>query len=331
MGNARLIYEQIKDLDYINSNMVGKEFENTWLDCKKKSRPDKENIDDSDKKNLAKAISGFANTSGGVLIFGLDARKIGGIDKIEAIDPIKGISKVESQLRECETRIVERNVPGMEYSIIFTKKSEDEGIIKIFIPVGGMPPYRSLKDNKFYIRAGDSFCPIDLPQIESLVLRRIKPDLVQEILIKPVPGYEIKENLSFAINIRVKNTGEVIAKHVLFQLRIGTDYARFYNIVNSTLPGLKAVEYEEEKQIVYHKALDRVIHPLEEVLLQPIQIKFPSDESTPHFFVKLVLFAENMRRRIYTVNIKRQDLCSISGGKSLYKLKEDSEFSIQYE
>lgn len=159
MNNGRILFDKIS-LDYINRQMVGQQFENNWLECKQKSHANKTGLDESDKSNFAKALSGFANTSGGVVIFGLDARKVDGVDIIQSIRPVKNLRSFESDLRECESRVVERIVLGVEYRIIET--AENEGLLAVYIPESAHLPHRSLRDGGFYIRAGGVFSPLDL-------------------------------------------------------------------------------------------------------------------------------------------------------------------------
>ena len=117
MSNAKVIYDQIQGIEQIKA-MLSKPSEDTWIECKVKSNPSHANLDESDKSNFAKCISGFANTSGGVLIFGLEAKKDkNGYDLITGIKPIKSLTAFEAALRELEPRIIERAVPEIEYKV----------------------------------------------------------------------------------------------------------------------------------------------------------------------------------------------------------------------
>ena len=219
MSNARKIYEQIVNLDYVQQHMIGKRPEDTWLDCKRKSHPTNGSLDESDRSNFAKALSGFANTSGGVLIFGLDARSNDeGIDIIQTLNPISNLNLFESELRETESRIVERAIPGIEYKKFIIDHDGDRGIIVIYVPEGPNPPYRSLVDKEFYVRTGDSFGPCDVSQIESLLFKKMKPDLDVKIFIK-------FENIFLDIYFQITNIGYSVAKHTLLELRFTPELA----------------------------------------------------------------------------------------------------------
>ena len=63
MEAYRRLFERLT-IDYIKAEMLGQEFENNWLECKEKQRADRHDVDQGDKSVFAKALSGFANTSG---------------------------------------------------------------------------------------------------------------------------------------------------------------------------------------------------------------------------------------------------------------------------
>ena len=65
-----------------------------------------------DKRNLAKAISGFANSDGGIIIWGVDARKnADGVDCAAAIvelsNPALMVSRLNAMTGEATTPIVD--------------------------------------------------------------------------------------------------------------------------------------------------------------------------------------------------------------------------------
>jgi predicted HTH transcriptional regulator len=65
-------FERI-DLNEVNDYVAAQQEENLVLEFKSVNSADLSNADD--KKNLAKALSGFANSSGGIIVWGVEARK----------------------------------------------------------------------------------------------------------------------------------------------------------------------------------------------------------------------------------------------------------------
>lgn len=263
--NARLLYEKL-DLTYINENMVGKEFENNWLECKEKSRASHGGLDEAEQAYFAKALSGFSNTAGGVLIFGLEARKRDGIDQIQSIKPIQQLKRFESALREYESRAVERPVPGVEYRAIRTGES-DEGMLATFIPQSPHVPHRSLKDKDFYLRAGGVFSSLPLTLIEDLLFRRVRPQL----------------NIGFYwqdmndILVVLKNPGRTTAKwpHIVIRLPAEIDHKPqvLYGDKNSAWALAPEHRGQPGPFLFFTQSTHLILHPGSEIPLVILQVR----------------------------------------------------------
>lgn len=264
MDNARSLFEKL-DLAYVQNEMIGKEFENNWLECKEKNRPEQGLFDAGDKANFAKALSGFANSSGGVLIFGLEARKDKDeIDQIIALKPIKELRKFESALREHESRIVERIVAGVEYRRLPT--GDDEGLLAVYVPESERPPHRSQVDSKFYIRAGGVFSSMPVSIIEDLFARRQRPAL----------ELSIRERSPHQFIVSLMNRGKTSAKHPYVVLGLASDFSPSgYELHgNSWLESwVQASEYKGIKGrfMTFQAGHSLVIHPDSEVAILALQ------------------------------------------------------------
>jgi len=83
----KLLFDSIQSFDDLNSLIESGETENIYLECKAPSSP---KISPEVKVHMAKAISGFSNTEGGVVIWGLSTTKHShsGLDVITQIEPV---------------------------------------------------------------------------------------------------------------------------------------------------------------------------------------------------------------------------------------------------
>jgi hypothetical protein len=305
MNNARVLFEQIVDKQYVDDKLINKTIEDTWLECKRKTHPDRGNLDEGDKANFAKAISGFANSSGGVLIFGLVAQKgIDGLDLIQAMEPIQGLKLFESELREKESRIIERAVSGIEYKKFYTEESRDEGMLVVFIPESNNPPHRNMIDKHFYLRAGGNFHPMDLPQIESMVLKNIRPELEIDFLVFTDVDIRSSDDKRFHMLFKLTNIGKSIAKNVFVRLKFPKKF--WYDIGPLSRKYHRVVT--ENQEIVFDWYHDEPIHPdicinIEEsaIFMRPV-IKPPDEYPAPLLF-DVSICAENMPLKKITVDI----------------------------
>jgi hypothetical protein len=120
--------------------------ETLHLDFKQKGRngaPGK--LDDDDRKNLAKTISAFANTDGGLIIFGIGTSPGSGsrpdcASSKVVISQLGAFAKtVESILRD----VVNPAVARIELEPVETSKGSDEGALGIYIPQSSGGPHRA--------------------------------------------------------------------------------------------------------------------------------------------------------------------------------------------
>jgi hypothetical protein len=69
------------------------------FDCKRKNDPNIGAPDGRDKEKLGIMLSAFSNSMGGLLLWGVDARKHNGIDCVSGFEPIEDIGVFESGIK----------------------------------------------------------------------------------------------------------------------------------------------------------------------------------------------------------------------------------------
>ncbi|MBU1863050.1 MAG: ATP-binding protein [Candidatus Omnitrophica bacterium] len=302
MNNAKDIFDQIRKggIDYIKNSMLNKQFEHTWIDCKQKHNKGTGILHDDDIKNFAKALSGFANGMGGVLIFGLIAKKEGNgddaIDIVTKIQSIKGLKLFESQLREKESRLIARGIPGVEYKTLET--GDDEGVLLLYIPEGSNPPYMVLKNRLFYYRAGDSFRQMDLLQIESHVLKKIKPDLHLRVNMRSRGGGGAQADRDrLNLDFKIVNEGWGVAKNVFLRILIGKNSK--YRLIRSASLDHRWQILGRSKDKICDWTYDKVVHPTIYVTPDSLILEYERGhgvdyDGIPSFKIDFLLCADNM-------------------------------------
>jgi hypothetical protein len=129
-------------------------FETDWIEfkCKPKEETRIAEI-------WAKALNGFANSGGGLLVWGIDARKnpVTGIDAASEEEPISNPLAFKARLLElhrCAT-----NPPLANVQIEVADTAPGEGFVACLIPEGRFKPYRAEIAGRpqYHIRAGDQF------------------------------------------------------------------------------------------------------------------------------------------------------------------------------
>jgi predicted HTH transcriptional regulator len=136
-SNAELYFKKITSpecgYDYIATYPERKQRESEWLDFKAADRIDDKSI----RENWSKALSGFANTEGGVLIWGIDARrdKDSGIDCASALALAPDADLLAQKLIDLLLDAVSLALIGVQVRS-FKKPGGKEGFVVCLVPEG---------------------------------------------------------------------------------------------------------------------------------------------------------------------------------------------------
>jgi len=204
-GNAQLIFESIKKYSDIQ-NFIGQQ-EEVYLDFKETSTTSGA-ITNDDKKNYSKAASGFAHQDGGVIIWGIEARKnIEGIDEAISLKPISSLKKFFGDINNHVKNSTIPVVDGILNKKIYCDDNEqaDVGFLVSYFP---RSDYEHAFNGLYYKRYGDSFMPLQTPSdVKALFFRSQLPILEFEKQISNQSG-------TLNIPIIVKNIGKNLARSV---------------------------------------------------------------------------------------------------------------------
>ena len=132
-----------------------------------------------DKRNLARALSGFGNSSGGLIIWGVEARKNNdGVDCATALKEIDRVTFLLSRLNELTGDGVDPTVQGVRHRII-PGTGDGKGFAVSLIPESDTGPHMAkLGEDRYYKRSGDSFYKMEHYDIADMFSRRRRPNLV---------------------------------------------------------------------------------------------------------------------------------------------------------
>ncbi|KGE17584.1 helix-turn-helix domain-containing protein [Paenibacillus wynnii] len=271
MVNAFSIYQRIIDGRYSGiKSMIGSREENLFLDFKQKSAAQVRGAQKDDRKIYAKALSGFSNSAGGVIVWGISTEK----ENKEAADIAseeKPIKYIKNFLTDLNNLINEAIVPlniGIINQVIYINDDQecDEGFVITYVPESELPPHRAmLGDNLYYTRAGDSFIKMEHHMLEDSFGRRQKPKL--EIFY----NLNQHEGNRFSIVVGIKNTGKYIATYPSIRI-IPTEDIKDEPIQINLNVVTQYFENDESKGVFFAGGINDVIHPntyIEVTILHP--------------------------------------------------------------
>jgi len=149
--------------------------ENPYLDYKEVRSTDG-SLTRDERVMLGQAISAFANTYGGVLVLGVEAKN----NRANALRPIPSISRLEKTVNDILGQIVVPPLP-IETLRIDAPDSDGAGFMIVFAPSAHPKPIMSLVDHRYYIRSGSNSIKAEHPIVRSLFFACAVPDAILDI------------------------------------------------------------------------------------------------------------------------------------------------------
>jgi Putative DNA-binding domain len=218
MGRAEDLFLRIKHAGTaeIDRMIADEVVEELFLDYKRAATVDPfKKLDLSDRKNLAKAIAGFANSEGGVIVWGVDCRQNPPRGDVPTKSvPITNPNAFKSLLEGSLTGLTLPAHPGVE-NISFQIKGRSDGFVVTHIPARLNVPYRTLVDGEdYYIRAGSNFVPTPHAVLAGLFGRAPHPQLEATVKYTGPKNRAWPCQLGFAIYAR--NNGRGLADDIFF-------------------------------------------------------------------------------------------------------------------
>jgi len=176
------LYESI-DLDMIQAWIGEQREETVHLDFKLVNDP---SMNREDRKSLAKALSGFANSEGGIVVWGVNASRTRDdvVDCAREIRPIENLALFLSRLNEF-TSEVSPSVDGVLHRSIPT--GDNQGLAVTIVPESDSGPHMAKATiDQYFKRTGDRFAKMEHFDIADMFGRRKRPKL--SVVLTPLVG-----------------------------------------------------------------------------------------------------------------------------------------------
>jgi hypothetical protein len=197
------------------------------LDFKQKRTPAVSTLEADDKATLAKAMSAFANTSGGVIVFGIEASKVvsGQPDRVQAVRHIHQLDVFQQAVDNALRQLTDPPIRGVELHRIEDPKNPGQGVLAVFVPQSDASPHRvvgskSEVNDRYYQRAGTSSTVMPHAMLAALFGKRPHPDVRLTIALRIVR----QDGPRFALGAEfyLSNAGRGVARQpaVVFEDRI---------------------------------------------------------------------------------------------------------------
>lgn len=277
--SAGSIFEDIRSRRWscISEWLANHEPESLHFDFKQKSNPAAYRLDEGDRANIAKAMSGFANGGGGVLVIGL-ARTPGkhrdDPDLVGSVNPIVDVQRFLECLDREAAEFTEPPIAGLDFLAIESLDGTGGGVVAMLIPSSDAVPHRVLKgSNDYFIRIGTRTMPMPHQLLAEQFGRRPAPRLR---LAFKLHG----EGVDCVLALRLQNSGRGLARqpaiqftepHPAFdwsQAHLG-NLSRGWNFPNN-FGQVSGVIYQSDANIIIYPDSELVVGALRKVAGQQI-------------------------------------------------------------
>lgn len=280
--NLAELFESI-ELHLLQEWVAERRQEDLYLDFK--TLPSAPDLTRDDRKNFAIALSGFSNSDGGVIVWGIDARPSPGskVDCAQELRPVADAAGVLSRLQSLTGEATSPLIDHIEHRLI--SHTNGTGFLVTLIPVSDSGPHMALLgEGRYYKRSGDSFYRLEHFDVADMFGRRPQPQL--ELVLTCERGGSTLGPSGRSVNLHVipglANKGKGIAKYPLVELNPHPPYriAEFELDGNGT-PGLprRAATPTRPTWQRYAGGLDHAVHPGD--VLDITLIKVPIAEGSP--------------------------------------------------
>ena len=187
--------------------------ERVHFDYKCKENDQTPTLGESDKRNLAKAISGFANSGGGVLLWGIKEET----GKPLEFRPMSQVETFLKNLMELGGLATDPAVPGFDGDWISSDDNPVAGYAATFVPESPLPPHRVVLkidkvQHRYYIRSGSGFAVASHSQLEDMFGRRPRAKLTA--VVRSDFPFEDYPGAHWDVVFDVVNEGRATAKRV---------------------------------------------------------------------------------------------------------------------
>lgn len=153
--------------------------ESIVLECKEAQDAERGVVLDGDKKNLGKELSALSNSMGGLLIWGLEARRDNttGVDQIKDVRPINNVQAFKARLLQLTQEALMPRVSDFELAVIPCAHRPDAGYVLVSVARSERRPHRCEFSKQYYRRAGSGSYIMEHFEIEDAFRRRAAPHL----------------------------------------------------------------------------------------------------------------------------------------------------------
>lgn len=250
-------------LDCLEQYLAEHQEENLHLDFKTLAGP--QFRVSNDKQNLAKALSGFANSDGGIIVWGVDARKNSdSFDCAGSLKPIPGVASLVSRLNSLTSDMVNPSVDGIQHRVVH-QNADSSGFAATLVPRSDAGPHMAKAGlDRYYKRSGDSFLKMEHFDVADMFGRRARPSLALFHTIKTAGTKHVGDRTVVLLRVvlGIENSGRGTARAPYMAVKAEPPFkVSQYGVDGFGRDGLLRLASHDPSYVKFGGMADTVIHP----------------------------------------------------------------------
>jgi len=216
MSRANDLFIRLRDsgLPALKEMLAERELESLFLDFKRSSSDGATSqLSPDDNKNLSKAVSGFANSSGGVVVWGVDCRREPSTgSEVAATHPLGDAGGFATKLQNAFSRLTVPPHPGIQTTFFIESSGSPAGYVVVLVPQSLIGPLRSVVTNHYHFRSGSGFGIVSHDVLAGMFGRAPQPTVDLNITSYRARLDSRPDSFSLGFGVVAVNLGAVVGE-----------------------------------------------------------------------------------------------------------------------
>lgn len=173
---AKAFFDSLTSYERIRELVDSGEAEGQYLECKAPGSPQ---LTRDLRASLAQAASGFANSGGGVFVWGVhtDKHPASSLDVLTEVVPLANARRFAQEVDRHLIRATRPQLALDPSRTLHDSQGASRGLVITYIPPTPGDPVQTTSDRKFYLRVGDEFHEMPYEVLQRMFLGAREPVL----------------------------------------------------------------------------------------------------------------------------------------------------------
>ena len=171
------------------------------------------------KAEIAKDISAFANSAGGIIVYGISEKE----HKADVFTPINGDIFTKEWLEQVIQSRIQRKIQGLQIIPIRLSQKVSDSVYVVRIPESALAPHMT-SEKKFYKRFNFESVQMEEYEIRNLYNRKEKTKLIIDNIVRTGKPYEEDGVIYHSLGFQIENIGKAVEKDYKLLIQLNFDY-----------------------------------------------------------------------------------------------------------